>query len=42
MAKSPPKVVKVIDDFQVVINRGRLDGVEIGDRFLVYEWAKNS
>jgi hypothetical protein len=37
MAESPPKVVKVIDDFRVVINRGRLDGVEIGDCFLVYE-----
>jgi hypothetical protein len=37
MTETLPKVVKVIDDYRVVINRGRRDGVEIGDRFLVYE-----
>lgn len=37
MAKSLPQVVKVIDEFSVVINRGDMDGVEYGDRFLVYE-----
>jgi len=30
-------VAKVIDDFSVVINKGSADGVEKGQRFLVYE-----
>ena len=37
MAKSLPQVVKVIDEFRIVINSGRKDGVEYDDRFLVYE-----
>ena len=37
MAESLPKVIKVIDEFRVVINRGRSDGVEDGDGFIVYE-----
>lgn len=31
-----PKVIKVIDNFQIVINRGSEHGISIGDRFLVF------
>ena len=30
------KVIRIIDDYRVVINRGRVDGVAPGDRFLIY------
>ena len=31
------KVVDVIDEFRVVINKGGSDGVSLGDRFLIYQ-----
>lgn len=34
--KFPASVVKVIDDYKIVINRGSADGVKPGDKFLVY------
>lgn len=37
MSDDLAKVVKVIDAFRVVINRGRADGVSSGDRYLVYQ-----
>ena len=40
MTESLPKVVKVIDEYRVVINKGRVDGVEKGDSFLVYEMGE--
>ena len=30
------KVVSIIDEFRVVINRGKDDGVTMGDRYLIY------
>ncbi|MGM7449414.1 hypothetical protein ACP7H9_12955 [Idiomarina sp. ST20R2A10] len=36
LSKYPASVVKVIDDYTVVINRGSEDGVSKGDQFLVY------
>ena len=30
------KVVKNINDFKIVINKGSIDGVKIGQRFLIY------
>ena len=30
------KVIKVIDDYTLVINKGAQDGVTMGDRFLIY------
>lgn len=30
------KVVKIIDNYQIVINKGLNDGIKNGDRFLVY------
>ena len=34
--KFPATVVKVIDDYQVAINRGSNDGVNLGDKFSIY------
>ena len=31
------KVVEVLDEFRVVVNRGAADGVRNGDRFLIFE-----
>lgn len=31
------KVVHIIDDYTVVINKGHLDGVDDSDRFLIYK-----
>ena len=31
------KVIKVLDEYQVVINKGSENGVKKGDRFLVYK-----
>lgn len=31
-----PKVVKVIDEFTIVMNRGESDGVKAGQRYLIY------
>lgn len=31
------KVVEVLDEFRVVVNRGAADGVRSGDRFLIFE-----
>lgn len=36
----PAKVVKVLDDFRVAINRGSEHGVKKGQRFLVYYLSK--
>jgi hypothetical protein len=33
----PAMVAEVIDDYKVVINRGVLHGVKVGDRFLIYK-----
>lgn len=30
------KVIKVIDEYKLVINRGSNDGVTMGDRYLIY------
>ena len=35
--KFPATVIKVIDDYQIVINKGSQDGVKVGQRFLIYE-----
>lgn len=32
----PARVARVIDAFQVVINKGEKDGVRLGESFLVY------
>lgn len=32
----PGAVVKIIDEFRVVINRGSEHGISVGDRFLIY------
>ena len=37
MMNEEAKVVKVIDDFRVVINKGMNDGVSEGLKFLIYE-----
>lgn len=34
---SLPKVAAELDSYQVAINRGANDGIEIGDRFLVFQ-----
>lgn len=34
------KVLKVIDDYKVVINKGKRDGVCINQRFLIYYLSK--
>ncbi len=34
------KVLKVIDDYKVVINKGKRDGVSINQRFLIYYLSK--
>jgi translation initiation factor 2 gamma subunit (eIF-2gamma) len=31
------KIIKIIDDYTIVINQGETDNVKIGDLFLVYE-----
>jgi len=36
MAKYPASVVKVIDEYTIVINRGSEHGISKGDQFLVY------
>ncbi|PKP64191.1 MAG: hypothetical protein CVT85_11780 [Alphaproteobacteria bacterium HGW-Alphaproteobacteria-7] len=36
MSEFPPKIIKLIDDATVVINRGLRDNIKIGDRFLVF------
>ena len=33
----PATVIKVIDNYKLVINKGSLDGIKIGQRFVVYE-----
>lgn len=37
----PAKVAEKIDDFTIVINRGKIDGLHIGDVFLIYRQGKN-
>lgn len=32
----PAKVIKVLDEYKIVINRGSRDGIKIGQRFLIY------
>ena len=32
----PARVVEIIDEFRVVINRGEKDGVKRGQRFMIY------
>lgn len=34
--RMPARVVEIIDPYRIVINRGALDGVKIGQRLLVY------
>lgn len=34
------KVIEVIDDYKIVINKGSADGVHMGNRFLVYRLDK--
>lgn len=34
--KSLPKVIKVVDDYQIVINRGSESGITLGSRFLIF------
>lgn len=34
--RTPARVVEIIDPYRIVINRGALDGVKIGQRLLVY------
>lgn len=36
----PAIVVEVVDDYQVVINKGSEDGIEEGQRFLIYELSE--
>jgi hypothetical protein len=36
VASAPTVVVKVLDDKHVVINKGRRDRVELGQKFLIY------
>ena len=31
-----PRVVQVIDDYELVINKGTVDGIQNGDRFLIF------
>ena len=31
------KIIKVIDDYKVVINKGSLDGIKYGQSFLIYK-----
>jgi hypothetical protein len=37
----PALVAAVIDDYTLVINRGRLDGVKSGQRFLIYSLSED-
>lgn len=37
----PAQVAEKIDNFTVVINRGRIDGLHAGDIFLIYRQGKN-
>lgn len=34
--KNLPKVIKVVDEYQIVINRGSENGVTLGTRFLIF------
>lgn len=36
----PAKVVKVIDDYKLVINRGEISGIREGQRMLVYNTSE--
>lgn len=36
MSAKLPKVIKVIDSFNIVINKGDRDGITVGQRFLVF------
>jgi hypothetical protein len=36
----PALVAEVLDGFRVIINRGSIDNVKIGDRFLLYDLTK--
>ncbi|WP_336986654.1 hypothetical protein [Altererythrobacter aquiaggeris] len=36
MSDTLPRVVKVIDDSTVVINRGTREGLKLGEKFLIY------
>ena len=38
--KFPAVVAFVLDEYKVVINRGRDDGIILGQRFLIYELSK--
>lgn len=35
------RVAEIIDDFKIVINKGRQEDVKVGDRFLVYKISEN-
>lgn len=37
MSDKNAKVIKVIDNYRVVINKGESNGVKVGDRYLVFE-----
>lgn len=36
-----PVVAKVLDSFNLVINKGSIHGIKEGDRFLIYELTEN-
>lgn len=33
----PAKIASVVDQFRVVINAGRVNGIKVGQRFLIYK-----
>lgn len=35
--KKEPKIASIVDQFRVVINAGRADGIRSGQRFLIYK-----
>ncbi|MDP1997767.1 MAG: hypothetical protein Q8J90_11270 [Gallionella sp.] len=36
----PARVVEVVDSYRIVINRGAVDGIKKGQRFLIYSLGK--
>ncbi len=37
MPKQESKVVKIIDEYRIVFNRGERDGINLNERYLVFE-----
>lgn len=31
-----PRVAQLVDEYKLVLNRGRSDGIEVGERFLIF------